>query len=285
MANQQTKYQHTVPRCYLKNFSDTGHNLFKKRKVFNEDKESIHRDLKKPISLKKATVIEDFYTVISSKDPMLVENLIYANEIEERYPKIYQLLIDEKKDGFDMMERNWILICLLSLHCRTPRQFKLFEENIPEEYKYEIDKINEDYKAAHVKETLTKFIAAHQLKRVIIAKLHSNAEFITSDNPLLIIGEGNTIKNGNFKEQFNSENLIFIPLDKKHCFILAHAKDKNGIRADNKLFYNRIERMDANDLDPNFATNINTLTLINAENYCFGSEKYLNAFFNFFYLK
>lgn len=285
MTKQYTKNQHTVPKCYLKNFSDKEHYIHKKQKVFNESKEHVDRDLKIPFSLKKATVVKDFYTVKSGNDPMLVETLIYANEIEDRYPKMYDILTNKNIDSFDMKERTWILTCLLSLHCRTPKQFNLFIQSIPSDYSYEIDKIKEDYKAAHIKDILPRFIEAHQFKRIIIAKIENTSEFITSDNPVIILGRENTIKDNDFQEQFNSENIIFIPLDRKHCFILTHAIDKNGLRADGKGFYNKIERVKAEELDPNFVFRMNTLTIQNADKYCFGSKKYLDAFFGFFRLE
>ena len=59
---------------------------------------------------------------------MLVETLIYDREIENYYTSIYKLLINPEVQGFDMEERTQLLMFLLSLHCRTPKQFKLFFE-------------------------------------------------------------------------------------------------------------------------------------------------------------
>ncbi len=277
----QTKRQHTIPKCYLKNFSDSGHDLFKKEKKANVKQEEVLKDLNKPISLKKATVVDDFYTVDSGNDPMLIETRIYAREIENRYPDVYNLLIDPHKNGFDMMERTWMLSCLLSLHCRTPKQFRLFESTIPDSHAYEKDIILEDYKGAHLLKTFTKFMETHQFKRVIIAKIIGTSEFITCDNPLLIIGNDNTLKNNSFEEQFNSENLVIIPLDKNHCCILTHARDKNGTKADGKVFYNKIERM---DVDASFSNSANMLILESADKYYYGSEKYMKAFFSLYNL-
>jgi hypothetical protein len=277
----QTRRQHTVPKCYLKNFSDTGHNLFKKEKKANLKQEEILKDLNKPVSLKIATVVDDFYTVDSGNDPMLIETRIYANEIENRYPAIYNLLIDPSINGFDMMERPWILSCLLSLHCRTPKQFRLFELTIPESHTFEKDIILEDYKGAHLLRTFPKFMETHEFKRVIIAKITDTSEFITCDNPLLIIGSNNTLKNNSFEEQFNSENLITIPLDKKHCCILTHARDKHGTDAEGKVYYNKIERM---DVDASFSNSANMFILDSADKYYYGSEKYMKAFFSLYNL-
>jgi hypothetical protein len=276
----QTKRQHTVPKCFLKNFSDSGHSLHKRTKK-DLTPDELKRELNKPTPLKTATTIDDFYTLRTGNDPMLVETLIYANEIENRYPEIYQLLIDPNREGYDMMERTWLLTCLLSMHCRTSKQFRYFESILPEDVKDEIDNIREDYKVYHVNEVLTKVIEAHQFKRIIVLKITDNSEFITSDNPVLIIGNENgesVLKNHEYREQFNRENIIAIPIDKKHCVVLTHTKDRNGIRMDDKLFYNKIERK---DITANEVYQTNWFMLDSADKYYYGSEKYMKAYFNF----
>lgn len=277
--NNKTKRQHTVPRCYLKNFSDTGHSLHKRAKKAMTPSE-LNRELNKATSIKSATVIDDFYTVKTGNDPMLIETLIYANEIENRYPDIYKLLIDPDREGFSMLERNWILICLLSMHCRTAKQFRLFETILPENTKHEIDKIRHDYKAYHVKEVLPKVIEAHEFKRVIIMKITDTSEFITSDNPVLIIGKdenGNDIlKNYDYHEQFNPDNTVVIPIDRKHCVVLTHARDKHGVKADGIMFYNKIERM---DITAKHSFHTNWMMLDSADKYYYGSKEYLESYF------
>jgi hypothetical protein len=276
-----TTRQHTVPKCYLKNFSDDGKKIFKKLKRAHTTLEDVDKEFKNPVSLKSATVVEDIYTVKNGREPMLVETLIYAREIEQRYPKIYQQLLNSTVQGFNMEERTWILICLLSLHCRTPKQFNLFEATIPESSLYELDKIKEDYKAAHLSDVLPNVISAHQFKRIIIAKITDTSEFITSDNPVLIIGTDSELKTNIYREQFNMDNVIYIPLDKKHCCIITHALDKNGVNANGIIFYNRIERMNVGCA---FAQNINWKMLQNADKCYYGSEDYMKGFFSFYTL-
>jgi len=276
-----TKHQHTIPKCYLKAFANGQKELFKKQKLTNESPEDIIEDLNDPHSLKWATVVDDFYTVSSGNDPMLIETRIYANQIENRYVSIYNILTDPIRETFNMEERTWILTCLLSMHCRTPKQFRLFESTIPESYQHEIHKIREDYKGAHLKDILPNLIKAHEFKRVLIYKVSDGSEFITSDNPVLIIGEGTKLMNNTFKEQFNCDNIVMIPLDPKHCCVLFHAKDKNGIRADGKVFYNKIQR---EEIDCAMVQNINWLMLESADKTYYGTEQYMKAFFNFYKL-
>lgn len=272
---QHTHDQHTVPKCFLKNFSDDGKRIFQKLKKVHIDNEVVKKELNKPISLKKkATIEKDFYTVKSGREPMLVETLIYHREIENYYQKNYDLLINPLVEGFNMEERTRILMCLLSLHCRTPKQFRFFFELIPQEYNYEMEQIKEDYKGAHLQHTLTKFIETHQFKIIRIAKITDTSEFITSDNPVLIVDSKGNLKNNEYREQFNIDNKIVIPLDKKHCCILTNATDKNGISIYNKVFYNKIERI---EVDCSFSQNINYLMLASADKSYYGSEKYMKT--------
>jgi hypothetical protein len=126
-----TKDQHIIPRCYLKNFSDSKTHLCRKFKRPHIDNESVEKELKSYVALKKATVEEDFYTVQGIDEPMIVETLIYSREIEVHYPRIYELLINPEIDRFDMEVRTRLLLFFLSLHCRTPKQFRLYESFIP----------------------------------------------------------------------------------------------------------------------------------------------------------
>ncbi len=275
MSNtQETKNQHTVPKCFLKNFSDDGITIYRKYKRAGNS------ELMNPIRLKGkngATVKYKFYT-LDFKYPMLVESNIYGNLIENQYNDIFDILVDDNKMCVTQEERCKILMSLLSLHCRTPKQFNLFFKQIPSEYKYEIDKIKEDYKVAHIKEILPKFIESHQFKIFKIFNIKDSSEFITCDNPVLILGENNQLKNNDYREQFNKDNIIVIPISSKYCCVLSN---RNGISLDSKLFYNRIERI---PVDCSFTQGVNFLTLQSAENEYYGTKRYMNAFFNFYNL-
>ena len=151
---QHTTKQHTTPKCYLKNFSEDRTKIFQKSKTVHIDNETVAKELNKAISIKKkATVVADFYTVKSGREPMLIETLIYDRGIENHYPRIYKLLINPEVQGFNIEERTQLLMCLLSLHCRTPKQFRLFFEFVKPMVNdpVEMEKIREDYKAVHVK--------------------------------------------------------------------------------------------------------------------------------------
>jgi hypothetical protein len=274
---QHKNDQHTTPKCYLKNFSADGKFVFRKHKRVDKV-ERVNKELKQPVSLKSATVRDNFYTVQSGNEPMLVETLIYDREIENFYPTYYKIFTDSTIVGLPSMEdRSRALMCLLSLHCRTPKQFENFLKEVPKEFNYELDKIKEDYKGAHLVKTLTSFVEAHQFKIFRIATISDSSEFITSDNPVLIINKDGYLVNSEFREQFNKNNKIIIPLDPKHCCIMTNASDRNGIELGGKLFYNKIERI---DVDCKFVQQVNFHMMGSADKYLFGSENYLNAFFS-----
>jgi hypothetical protein len=272
---QQVINQHTIPKCYLKNFSEDGINIFRKfKKSVTED--LLNKELEKPISLKSATTKKDFYTISFGTEPMAIESEFYSKEVENYYPKYYKILTDEKINQLESQEdRTRILMCLLSLHCRTPKQFNLFFKSIPEKYNTELTK--EAYKFTHLAKTLATFIETHEYKTITVIKINDESEFITSDNPLLILNHNGELMNNNFVEQFNKKNVLLITLDNKHCCILKNATDKNGNSIDRKIFYNKITRVEENC---NFAWEINAKILQSAENCYFGSEKYLKAYFS-----
>lgn len=274
---QHKNDHHTVPKCYLKNFSEDKKFIFRKHKRV-DSKERVNKELKKPESLKSATVSDNFYTLESGNEPMGVETLIYEREIENHYPKYYELLTNQNNPSLPTMEdRSRALMCLLSLHCRTPKQFNHFFKSVPKEHHFEMDKIKEDYKGVHLLKTLTNFIGAHEFKIFRVATISDSSEFITSDNPVLIFNQKGDLLNSDFKEQFNKNNTLIIPLDPKNCCMLVGAKDKNGVSIEPGVFYNQIDRI---EVDISFVRNINFHMMESADKYVFGSEKYLNGYFS-----
>ncbi|HTL81304.1 MAG TPA: DUF4238 domain-containing protein [Bacteroidia bacterium] len=278
---QPTHDQHTTPKCYLKNFSNGESFIYHKVKRNHTNDEDLQKEFNRPLPLSKATVVRDFYTVKSGIEPMLVEKLIYMKEIEDYYTKIYNRLIDTNVEYLEEEEHLRLLMFLLSLHCRTPKQFELFFSTIPEENHFEMDKIKEDYKAYHLLEILPRVINAHGNKRIAIATITDSSEFITSDNPVLFVDKEENIKNHVFDEQFNESNGIIIPIDPKHCCILSNAPiDKKNLGFE--FSRKRISRI---DIDIKTVQRINHLMVFSADKYFFGSENYIKGFFTLWKLK
>jgi hypothetical protein len=279
---QHTNKQHTVPKCYLKNFSDAGTHIYTKSKTNHVNDEKLKQELKMPKSLKQVTVFDNFYTVKSGSQPMAVETIFYANYIEKPYPELYKLLIDSERKIISMDERKNLLTFFLSLHLRTPRQFNTFFNSIPSEHRHEMEVIKEDYKAAHLAKVLPHFIAAHEYKQFRVMRIKDNYKFFTSDNPVMIIDKNGNIKSLQYAEWFNRENRIVVPLDTMHCLVMLNTMSSDGIDLDGKIYVNLIDRI---DVDVSRAQSVNMMTLGNADKYFFGSKDFITSFFSVFKLR
>lgn len=279
---QHTNKQHTIPKCYLKNFSDDGINIYKKAKANYVDDDALQKELKNPIPLRHATVENNFYTVNTGSQPMAIETIFYANFIEKSYPNIYKLLIDSDRLFITEEERAEILRFFLSLHLRTPKQFKTFFNSVSAEYQDEMELIKEDHKAAHLVKLLPPFMEAHEFKQFRVMKIQENYEFLTSDNPVIIIDEKGKIKSLEYEEWFNRKNKIVVPLDTKHCLVMLNTSSSDGTDLYGKIYVNIIDRIDA---DVPSAQSANMLTLANADKYFFGSKAFMTGFFSVFKIK
>jgi len=218
-------------------------------------------------------VVDNFYTVKNANNSMLVEQFMYANQIENKYPSVYDLLTNAGISVISQLNRIDIFSCLLSLHCRTPKQFNLFFETVKDEIANEVELVKEDYKGVHLLEVLTNFIAAHEFQDIQIWTITDNSEFMTSDNPVLIVDNNGNLKNHIYREQFNMGNNIIIPLNPKQCIFFFNGK---GDRTKD-LFYNRIYRR---NVDCSTTQKVNYLMMGSADKILFGTEKYLKAHFS-----
>jgi len=264
---QHVNNQHTIPKCYLKKFSEDGNNIFARYEI--DIRDGRKKEIINSISLKSATTRDNFYT-LDCKEPMGIETLGYARNVENNYPRLYNILVDPQKKHLPNMDsRSQLLMFFLSLHCRTPKQFEYFFKTVPDEFLHEINDIREDYKYVHFTKILSKLIAIHEFKVFKILKSNDNSEFITSDNPVLIINSKGELVNHLFREQFNNSNYLIIPIDPFHCCILACGKDENGVPLEEKGFYNGIVR---NNVDFKHIHRINLQIIKSADEYCFGSE-------------
>ena len=279
---QHTNNQHTIPRCYLENFSDDGINIYTKTKTNHVSDDVLKKELDKPKPLKKATVIDNFYTVKSGSQPMAVETIFYAYFIEATYPSLYKLLIDPERKIITEEEREQMLRFFLSLFLRTPKQFKTFFDWIPKEYEHEMEFIKEDHKAAHLAKFLPPFMEAHEFKQFRVMKIVDNYEFFTSDNPVILIGNNGEIKSHIYEEWFNHRNKLVVPIDTKHCLVMINTSSADGVDLDGYVYVNVIDRI---DIDISIAQSVNIMTLGSGDKYFFGSKNFITAFFSFFKLK
>lgn len=267
---QQTKKQHTVPQCYLKNFSADGLKIFGKEKI-SDTNPNIPRnyELKKGKYIESQTIVLDQYTLNNSPDPMIIERDFYAYKTEKDYSELYNILIDPNVTTITPLERCKIFTSMLSLHCRTKKQFDLFIE-IAKEFTTPEDliKAKQDYKVAHLEMTLLNFIAAHQNKAIAVITISDHTEFLTSDNPILIINKKEENKNWDFREQFNPDNQIILPINPKTCVVFAQAKKPKDL-----FIIHRMTR------DIKYVQEQNFMQIHSAEKTIYGSENYIKMFF------
>lgn len=203
----------------------------------------------------------DLYTMkhLSGQEKYRIEDFISHN-IESKYPKVYQLLVVEKKSHISAEERILIRLTTLSMYFRTPKvlnQFVVFASKIIKDTVNDIDsdtidflgyqisikdksfnKIRKEIKEKHRIDyirtqlaLLNQFINFKMSDGLVVIELVGDQEFITSDNPVEI--------NNSFQLGFNlfdPGNMIYIPLDPKHALFVAPRKAKSII---NQVFYRR----------------------------------------------
>jgi len=279
-----TKKQHTVPRSFLKNFSEDGINLYYKyvdiKDQFYSEKSKIGK-----VALKSATTVNDFYTLKDNINPMLVEHEFYSSKIENNYNNYYNYLINDNK--LIISDTEWAEICLLtfSLYCRTPKQFEnyyktyknlLINNNI-NDINHIINLEKENYKIKHITDTLTNFTNVHQFKNLKVATIIDSSEFLIGDNPLILINENKEVKE--HQDQFDIDYSFLLPINNKKCLIFYNVYFKNKKQL---VHSKRIERI---DVTCEFTRQANLHIIRNAEKYVYGTEKFLNVFFSFNILK
>ena len=236
--------QHTVPRCYLKNFNTNRINKKKKTKyivdVFdklNESKECYSTNVE------KICKINEFYTfsILPEEDKRYLEKL-FSETIETDYGIIYPLLINESEIKLSNTQRVTLINFVISLFFRTSKstnQFMSISEDLfklglnliqPEKGITKIntitgnvydlstqnikDVMNQEKNIAKESSNIIKFELALNLSRkrsndiISITKVHPTHFLITSDNPVYFVGD--------FKDP---NTIIKMPLN--HQYILT----------------------------------------------------------------
>lgn len=237
-----TKRQHTVPRAYLKNFSDKRKNG---QYLFTYDKKNgkIHED-----NIKNAAVEKDWYTLELSENKLAWEDF-YATEIEPRYEKVDRLiktstsaLIMNRSEVIDDNTRIEIAILMIYqlFRGRTGRKYtKVFAEKvIPEiidEAREEIgDRIREDEFADAIEkissddfqmmvyaevltdpERLMKYARMIASRYWILFRIEGNNEFITSDNPFTLGSINDSDDVPSHLDFLGPSNVIYYPISSK----------------------------------------------------------------------
>lgn len=260
MAGNLIKRQHFVPRTYLKRFARQDGQEFlicalpnsatEKNKIFE-------------VNIKNIGLEKDFYTLPGETETqkMAIEKF-YAEEFEQHYTSIYNILVDSNKTEITSEERKLIISTVVSMYYRTTKwvnasknlmsrvfyqMFQLCEQTGKDYFTFEGEKIsitgktleqftkefNEDRQPHMILtqlEVAFKLINIRlQIDSIIVVKLgDENLEFIISDNPV-IASNPTAIRFA----PFDPANLLYLPLDPKHMLILIPEKSEG---LENRIF-------------------------------------------------
>lgn len=250
-------HQHFIPRTYLKKFAHTEKDGTFLVDAFNK----LSGRLVPDISVVDICVETDLYTLkhLEGDEKYNIENF-FSDSIESKYPDVYRLLVQEKRETITPDERTFILYTTLSMYFRTPKvlnQFVAFSSELIDQVKkesksetinflgYQIslkEKSFADIKK-EIKETnridyiktqlalLNEFVKFRALDGLVVIELFGNQEFITSDNPVEIRNSFGTGFN-----LFDARNSIYIPLDPKHALFIAPGTEEAIV---NRVLYRR----------------------------------------------
>lgn len=277
------KHQHFIPRTYLKKFTSS------------IDKKSINAYNKKSekysfLSITNVCVEKNFYTLknLKGEDRLSIENY-FSEQIESKYPKVYKILVVEKKKNLSPDEKFDVLSVTLSMYFRTPKQLNTivslldgFVQRVKDNkearkinfFGVEIEIEDRDIKSLKKKvreklrvdylqiqlQLFEKFINFKLYNGLTLISNETDFDFFTGDNPVNFLNF-----DGISKELFNINNSTYIPLDAKHCLFIAPNKlESSGL----SVFYQK----DSFQL----VHVVNSYTYENAELWLLGMEKRLN---------
>lgn len=239
------RHQHFIPRSYLRNFTQE-----QDGKYFVEAKLSTDEQPKERlISIKDICVEKNIYTLPGNEgeDKYAIEKY-YATEIDQVYPQIYQLLVDDKVTAITDEQRRNIILTTISLFFRTPKFLNLHKQRTDRmlemainrfidkegrvrvqlnghQLDFHIDELEDirsqlhiDHKLAflqqHLKD-LHDFVEFKMNAGLSVISVEGDTELITSDNPV----EMHSIRQHPF-DPFDPTNMIQVPLDNRHYLII-----------------------------------------------------------------
>lgn len=292
------KRQHFVPRTYLKHFG-----VLRGKESLISVLPSSESDIDKVFetNIKRIAFENNLYTLPGEtiEQKMAIEKF-YADELEQHYDRIYQILVDPSRIEITPEERDLIISTVVTMYYRTTKwvnlsknlmsrvfiqMFELCKQTGKDYFTYENEKIsiagktleeftkefNDNRQSGMVLvqlETAFKLIALRtKFDAIVVSKLNNeNCEYVTSDNPVIA---------SNPKTEriipFNHENLLYLPLDSKHMLMLIPEVEKGN---ENKIFRNTLEgiRSKSSRLTSNFQQ------MANSEMFVFGSKSGLELY-------
>ncbi len=220
----------------------------------------------KIVSTRSICVKTGLYTLPkrNNTDPYYLEKY-YAKNVDEVYPEVYDLLVDDKTTTISKKQKHKIIYTLMSLYFRTPKFLhalnKLTDTSLDQALmmtgpgkdeivvdffgqelkflRHDIDTVKQrlyeqnrqDFLSTHVKEW-HEFVTYKYHCAISVFKIEGDIELITSDNPVLI---HSSVQNP--FHLYDPTNIIEIPLDRKHFLFIypntegfSSTKINRGIR-------------------------------------------------------
>jgi len=239
------RHQHYIPKSYLKNFAlEQDGKYFVEAKLKNEAQPK-----KRLISIRDICVDKNIYTLPSEidEDKYAIEKY-YASEIDELYPAIYRLLVDDSVEEITEEQRRKIILTTMSLFFRTPKFLNLNERRIDtildhavrthtdKEGKvkiqlnghwldFHVEQVGEVRNDLHIENKLNflsqhlkdlhEFVDFKMEAGLSVITIHGDIDLITSDNPVIM----HSVLKNRFNV-FDPTNIIQLPLDNRHYLII-----------------------------------------------------------------
>lgn len=260
MAANLVKRQHFVPRTYLKRFARQQGEEFIICALPNS---AITKDKIFEVNIKNIGLEKDFYTLPGETDEqkMAIEKF-YADEFEQHYSAIYDILVNPEKTEVTPEERKLIISTVITMYYRTTKwvnaskslisrvfyqMFQLCEQAGKDYFMFEGEQISiagktlEQFTKEFNEERqpnmiLTQLEVAFKLidirlqtDAITVVKLEGDGlEFIISDNPVIASNPTAT----RFAP-FDPTNLLYLPLNQKHMLVLIPEKSEG---LENRIF-------------------------------------------------
>jgi len=249
--SQETKRQHYVPRTYLQKFA------IKRKKNYNisaVDKNNLEKIIFPNIT--NICLETDIYTLIGqTKEQRQALETFYSDNVENVYNEVYQTLTDESIREIDEEMHYKIVMTIITMMFRTSKWIHLnnafFDTIIDKMYflckqtgkdyfiyedvKYSIkgqtlDEIKTEFRAMNKEcqvltqlEVAFKLINVRKFDGILMSKIASENQLITSDNPVVL----SNINLGHIAP-FDPENMIRLPLDSKHILTIMPHSQSDG---------------------------------------------------------
>ncbi len=249
---KDVKRQHYVPRTYLKNFSVERKEQYyiKALSVVDCVENNIYET-----SIANVCVENHLYTLPGDtvEERMLIEKF-YSENLETHYSTIFSLLTDPSKKTLTDVERELIISTVVTMFYRTTKwitqhnkffdtvldsAYNLAAQNGYDYFTFEGQKVSIagktlqelqkefrfDNRASQITTQLEVALNLIKLRTardgiMVVKLMDDDCEFITSDNPVIYSNV-----NGKQLAPFDAENILQLPLDKRHTLLLMPYAD------------------------------------------------------------